>query len=320
MYKGHFDLYVATDKWNNESGVPHRIILPISNIFLASANRPKTSNSTESLNQPAITNSHVTQPHLFIWNQYGSIETALSSPTVITCLLIWEKFIICGREDGIISVRTKSHPNQETGKKLRQNSRITALASESSFFMSAAVDGSIFYWDSSSFRTGNPIKQVTLKYPQAIQCLLVGNGMLMAGTRETIAVWNSVYFNYQSSPDQILKKHVGQVVALVMWNSVLASASWDHTIGLWNECGECIEVLEGHTDLVLCLCVWQGRLFSGSTDTTIRIWAWNASLKAVVCVAVLRGYASSVTSLCVWNDKLWCCCWNGSIMSWKSMS
>src|SRR5690242_14604434 len=98
MYKGHnFDLYVATDKWNNEEGIPLRRILPISENKLAAVNRPKLSSVSDTPNVNNDTNDYVTQPHLLIYNQEGTHIASFSTKTIVNCILIWKDYIICGK-------------------------------------------------------------------------------------------------------------------------------------------------------------------------------------------------------------------------------
>lgn len=110
-----------------------------------------------------------------------------------------------------------------------------------------------------------------------------------------------------------LRGHTGSVLALAEWNGLLASASRDTTIRVWDEDGECIHVLRGHTDHVLCLAVFGDRLASGSDDSTIRFWDFAAG----ECMAVLpchtwvtalvefSGYLISATfaTLTFWNAR-----------------
>jgi len=56
---------------------------------------------------------------------------------------------------------------------------------------------------------------------------------------------------------------------------MLASPSWDETIGLWDtETGECLRTLEGHSGRVYCVAFAPASrtLVSGSADSTIKLW------------------------------------------------
>jgi len=58
-------------------------------------------------------------------------------------------------------------------------------------------------------------------------------------------------------------------------NNLLASASIDNTIKIWNiENGKCLMTLTGHTDCIESLAYLGNNLLaSGSEDTTIKIWS-----------------------------------------------
>lgn len=55
-------------------------------------------------------------------------------------------------------------------------------------------------------------------------------------------------------------------------SALIASASFDHTIKLWNlYTGECVGTLEGHTDFVTCVrAVGDRTLVSSSNDKTVK--------------------------------------------------
>ncbi len=60
--------------------------------------------------------------------------------------------------------------------------------------------------------------------------------------------------------------------------SVLATASWDKTVRLWNADGEPLRVLTGHRSQVLCVAFADdGRtLLSGGADRLVGVWDWES--------------------------------------------
>lgn len=92
-----------------------------------------------------------------------------------------------------------------------------------------------------------------------------GNHLFSAGDDFTIRRW----------PDgQIIGRHNGKVTALAVLPGLVASASWDGSIGLWPLDGAQGRFLNGHragvNDIVATA---DGkRLYSASTDGTLRLW------------------------------------------------
>jgi len=88
----------------------------------------------------------------------------------------------------------------------------------------------------------------------------------------------------------------------LMPDGLLASASKDLTIRVWNvreQCPKCILTLTGHTDYVYSVCALaDGRLASASRDGTVRIWDL-ADTAVRRCVQVLDGHRGKhVHSVC----------------------
>jgi WD40 repeat protein len=89
--------------------------------------------------------------------------------------------------------------------------------------------------------------------------------------------------------------HKGVLALALLSEGRLASASWDHTIRIWDIASQlCVGTLRGHVDSVISLAVLSnGQLASGSTDNSIRIWN-TATLE---CVGTLQGLPFSVHAL-----------------------
>jgi WD40 repeat protein len=81
-------------------------------------------------------------------------------------------------------------------------------------------------------------------------------------------------------------------------DSVIASASYDHTIKLWNRDGTCLATFKGHTSQVCAVIeLKDGNLASSSYDGTIKIWGRDGS-----CLATLKENTGSFMSLIELND------------------
>ncbi len=91
----------------------------------------------------------------------------------------------------------------------------------------------------------------------------------------------------------VLRGHQSRVesVNFSPHEDILASASYDGTVRIWNIFGEELQILNGHTESVNCVVFSPdgGLIASGSSDNTVRIW--NLSGEEL---QVLRGHNKSV--------------------------
>lgn len=107
-----------------------------------------------------------------------------------------------------------------------------------------------------------------------------GPTRLVSGADDfSVRIWNGC----ESAP-RVLGRHQGKVTGLAVSREtgLVASASWDGTIGLWPLDGEMTErVLTGHGQGVndLAFSSDSKRLYSASVDGTIRIWDIAAGIE-----------------------------------------
>ncbi len=93
-----------------------------------------------------------------------------------------------------------------------------------------------------------------------------GDTIFSASDDFTIRKW--------SSPGTILGRHRGKVVGLAAAPGLVASASWDGTIGLWPRDGGEGRLLQGHSAGVNAVAFSDdhSRIYSASSDGTLREW------------------------------------------------
>jgi hypothetical protein len=82
---------------------------------------------------------------------------------------------------------------------------------------------------------------------------------------------------------------------------LVASASWDKTVRLWEAAtGTCRSTLEGHSDSVTAVAFSpDGQLVvSASYDNTVRLWEAATG----TCRSMLEGHSSKVSAVAFWPD------------------
>jgi U3 small nucleolar RNA-associated protein 13 len=85
--------------------------------------------------------------------------------------------------------------------------------------------------------------------------------------------------------------------------SLLAMATNNEFLKIYNLNTWDCKLLKGHTDLIICISVYNDEevsyVASSSKDSTIRIWRIdNANLESIECVAVCSGHTQDVGSIC----------------------
>ena len=92
-----------------------------------------------------------------------------------------------------------------------------------------------------------------------------GDRVISAGDDFTIRRWPG---------GDVVGRHKGKVMGLATAPGVVASASWDGSIGLWPLDGTEPRILKGHTSGVnaVSFSADHSRLYSASSDGTLRVW------------------------------------------------
>lgn len=171
-------------------------------------------------------------------------------------------------------------------------------------------------WD---LRTGQCTKTLQGHSNSIYTIALSPNDRLLASGHEdqTIKLWD---FNQQTlsaasnpQPFRVLRGHTGRIFSIAFApqpdanhsaDSILASASADRTIKLWNShTGQCLRTLHGHTSWVWAIAFHPDgdRLASASYDHTVKLWDVNTG----DCLNTLKDHTSCVLSVAFSPDGQW---------------
>jgi cytochrome c len=148
--------------------------------------------------------------------------------------------------------------------------RALAISPDGQTALSGSFDSTVIRWS----LTRDVAEQVLRFHADAVNAVvLLGDGRAAtAGADGRIAIWTSG----NTQPDTVLEGHAAPIVALALSpdGTMLASASWDHTVRVWPVVGGPPRVLEGHSQNVNGVAFTpDGRaLVSVSYDQSVRIW------------------------------------------------
>ena len=130
-----------------------------------------------------------------------------------------------------------------------------------------------------------------------------GKLMITAGTDNTIRLWRNSHTGWQ--PDKVLK-HDGWVVDVAISSispttftkgGIIASASRDRTVKLWNQNGKLLHTLN-HSQPVTSVAIKpNGQIVTGSEDGTIKIWQQGKIIQT------LTGHTTAVESIVISPDS-----------------
>jgi len=152
--------------------------------------------------------------------------------------------------------------------------RAIAISRDGHVVLSGSFDTAAIRW---SLET-DAAEQVLRFHADAVNAVAFLNDgrMATAGADARIAIWTPG----RERPDRVFDGHRAPIVSLAVSpdGTKLASASWDHTVGVWSLADGTVRVLEGHTQNVNGVAfAADGRaLVSVGYDHELRIWPMGA--------------------------------------------
>ncbi|MEW6642749.1 MAG: c-type cytochrome [Pseudomonadota bacterium] len=158
--------------------------------------------------------------------------------------------------------------------------RALAVSGDGSLVLSGSFDTAAIRW---SLATG-AAEQVLRFHADAVNAVafLKDGRLVTAGADARIAIWTPG----REQPDRVFEGHHAPIVSLAVSpdGTKLASASWDHTVGVWSLADGALRVLDGHTQNVNGVAfAADGRsLVSVGYDRELRIWPMGAGAPDVV--------------------------------------
>jgi cytochrome c len=158
--------------------------------------------------------------------------------------------------------------------------RALAISPDGQTALTGSFDSTAIRWSLAR----NAAEQVLRFHADAVNAvvLLRDGRAATAGADGRIAIWTAG----KAEPDTVLEGHEAPIAALAASpdGTMLASASWDHTVRLWPLAGGAARALEGHTQNVNGVAFSpDGRtLVSVSYDLSVRIWPLSGPSAATV--------------------------------------
>ena len=136
----------------------------------------------------------------------------------------------------------------------------------------ASLDGTLKHWN---VQTGETLQTLAIRQPLTALALSPDDRHLILGdSTGTLELWTTEGESLKS-----WQAHRSVIRDLqISSNGIIASASWDNTIGLWHPDGSLVGYLRDHNGPVQVLAFDPTNplgLLSGSWDGTVRIWSGN---------------------------------------------
>ncbi|MFB9269965.1 c-type cytochrome [Bradyrhizobium erythrophlei] len=158
--------------------------------------------------------------------------------------------------------------------------RAIAISGDGNVALSGSFDTSAIRWSLKA----EAAEQVLRFHADAVNAVgfLKDGRMATAGADGRIAIWTSG----RQQPDQVFEAHRAPIASLAVSpdGAKLATASWDHAVGIWPLAGGASQMLEGHTQNVNGVAFTPDgqSLVSVGYDHELRIWPMVAGTPDVV--------------------------------------
>ncbi len=172
--------------------------------------------------------------------------------------------------------------------------RAIAVSADGKSALSGSFDTSAIRWSLER----DVAEQVMRFHDGAVNAVayLKDGRMATAGTDAHIAIWTQG----QPEPGQVFDGHSGPIVGLAVSpdGTLLASASWDHSVRLWPLAGGAPRLLEGNAQAAngVAFSLDGKNVMSAGYDASLRIWPVGGG------AAIIRNLPSPLNSVAVAPD------------------
>ncbi|NER32491.1 MAG: AAA family ATPase [Oscillatoria sp. SIO1A7] len=247
-----------------------------------------------------------------IWNWEGkNLKTFQGHDDWISCLRFSpDGFFVSASGDGTVKLWQPDGTLRQTLQTLpKQEDEILAasFSPDGRLLATASADGTIKIWNVE----GKELQTFQGHSDRINSVCFSPDSKRLASASDDRAVklWDINYLNSRSGGAEIneiktFSGHSDRVnsVCFIPGGQMLASASDDKTVRIWNRDGTTSQILEGHSDRVLEASFSEDgyTLASASADKTVKLWSClNWTL-----LATLRGHSGQVRSVCFRPDGL----------------
>lgn len=247
-----------------------------------------------------------------VWDtQTGNCRYLLQGHTSFVRSLAWNpqhNILVSGGADQVIKFwDTENGTCLNTLRKHQHSIWAVAWNPDGETLASGSSDCTIKLWS----RNGEYLKSLKghTNSVRSVSWSFDGQFLASGSYDKTIRLWRAetgecsqILQGHQSSVWSVVWRPVSHDVHQAISKSILASASFDQTVRVWNSAtGQCLKILQGHSNLVWSV-AWSrdgNTLASGSDDQTVKLWDWQSG----ECLKTLQGYANPVSAV-AWNRSL----------------
>ena len=262
-------------------------------------------------------------------------EDSTNAPEGIYCVYFDHQYLAAGSRDHSIRLWEKNDNFNFIAQLKGHHASVLCLQLDSkrNLLVSGSSDSTIKVWN----LEGRNVMQTLTGHTESVLGLHFEDNYIVSCSRDTTArIWRlQEQFSSSAGPDvdslgscstkrmskfvlsHILRGHRAAVNSVHFKNNIIATASGDRTVRLWNlTSGSTIRTISAHARGIACVNISGGLLVTGSSDHVIKVWDLSSGEE----VRTLRGHNALVRTIHTDNTKVISGSYDQSIRIWDLQS